>query len=131
MSAPPRRKRRFRAVIALTPLIDVVFILLVFFMLASSFLDWRSIPLGSAQAGGFGGAEGALLVEARAGDYRLSGEALDAAALSARIASRIEAEPETRILLRAAPGVDVGRVVDALDLLREAGVRRADLMPDG
>ena len=31
--------------ISLTPLIDVVFILLVFFMLASSFLDWRSIDL--------------------------------------------------------------------------------------
>jgi biopolymer transport protein ExbD len=35
---PPRR-----AVVSLTPLIDVVFILLVFFMLASSFVKWRAI----------------------------------------------------------------------------------------
>ncbi|OOC09384.1 ExbD/TolR family protein, partial [Thioalkalivibrio halophilus] len=38
------RPRR-RNLISLTPLIDVVFILLVFFMLASSFLDWRAVEL--------------------------------------------------------------------------------------
>ena len=32
-------------VISLTPLIDVVFILLIFFMLASSFLDWRELSV--------------------------------------------------------------------------------------
>ncbi|KKJ76684.1 hypothetical protein WH95_11085 [Kiloniella litopenaei] len=32
-------------VISLTPLIDVVFILLIFFMLASSFLDWRELRI--------------------------------------------------------------------------------------
>ena len=31
--------------ITLTPLIDVVFILLIFFMLASSFIDWRALDL--------------------------------------------------------------------------------------
>jgi biopolymer transport protein ExbD len=31
--------------ISLTPLIDVVFILLIFFMLAASFLDWRAVDL--------------------------------------------------------------------------------------
>ncbi|MEM6945656.1 MAG: biopolymer transporter ExbD, partial [Pseudomonadota bacterium] len=44
-SLPPRlaNRPRKRLRISITPLIDVVFILLVFFMLASSFLDWRSI----------------------------------------------------------------------------------------
>ena len=37
----PRRAAR----IGLTPLIDVVFILLVFFMLASSFLEWRALEI--------------------------------------------------------------------------------------
>lgn len=35
-----------RPLISLTPLIDVVFILLVFFMLASSFAEWKFIELG-------------------------------------------------------------------------------------
>ena len=37
----PRRKQA----ISLTPLIDVVFILLLFFMLSSSFSQWRQIKL--------------------------------------------------------------------------------------
>jgi biopolymer transport protein ExbD len=40
--APPRRA------INLTPLIDVVFLLLVFFMLASTFLKFTTLPIASA-----------------------------------------------------------------------------------
>lgn len=39
---------RRRTVISLTPLIDVVFILLVFFMLATSFDRFRRLPLAGA-----------------------------------------------------------------------------------
>lgn len=38
-AGPPRRR------ISLTPLIDVVFLLLVFFMLSSSFIHWRRVDL--------------------------------------------------------------------------------------
>lgn len=41
LKTPPRR----RLSISLTPLIDVVFILLVFFMLASQFADWKAYEL--------------------------------------------------------------------------------------
>lgn len=42
--------RRRRSLISLTPLIDVVFILLVFFMLASSFIDQRDIKLSIGES---------------------------------------------------------------------------------
>ena len=52
--------------ITLTPLIDVVFILLVFFMLASSYLDWRSIDLTvSSGAGAATSAQRAILINLR------------------------------------------------------------------
>jgi biopolymer transport protein ExbD len=35
-----------RRLISLTPLIDVVFILLVFFMLASSLIKWQAVEMG-------------------------------------------------------------------------------------
>lgn len=41
LKTPPKR----RLTISLTPLIDVVFILLVFFMLASQFAEWRQHEL--------------------------------------------------------------------------------------
>ncbi|MEQ8747055.1 biopolymer transporter ExbD [Pyruvatibacter sp.] len=39
------KRPRPRVVLSLTPLIDVVFILLVFFMLVSQFTNWREIDL--------------------------------------------------------------------------------------
>ncbi len=121
-------RRRRRAAIALTPLIDVVFILLVFFMLASRFLDERSLTL-SAAGGGGGGMEGAMLLEVRAEGLRLSGEALTPEALAARLEARLAERPETRVILRAGEGVDVQRTVAAIDLAARAGVARLALAP--
>ena len=39
-----------RTFVNLTPLIDVVFILLIFFMLASNFAEWQFIELGIGEA---------------------------------------------------------------------------------
>jgi|TARA_B110000977_G_scaffold21845_1_gene26202 biopolymer transport protein ExbD len=44
----PSQKSKIR--VNLTPLIDVVFILLIFFMLVSSFSQWRELPLEISQA---------------------------------------------------------------------------------
>lgn len=41
---------RSRSLVNLTPLIDIVFILLIFFMLASNFIDWHYVELGLGDA---------------------------------------------------------------------------------
>ena len=52
-----------KRLISLTPLIDVVFILLVFFMLASSYLDWHSIGLSiSSGKGAANSSQRAILI---------------------------------------------------------------------
>lgn len=128
------RPRRRRAAISLTPLIDVVFILLVFFMLASSFLDWRAIDLGTpVRTGAAGAVEGALLVELRAADrgveLRLAGERLTPAALEARLRARLERVPEQRVLLRAGHGVPLQETVRLLDRLEGLGLQDLALLP--
>jgi biopolymer transport protein ExbD len=45
LELPPARKKRL---VSMTPLIDVVFILLLFFMLASNFQQWRAMPFDLA-----------------------------------------------------------------------------------
>ncbi|MDZ7752784.1 MAG: biopolymer transporter ExbD [Gammaproteobacteria bacterium] len=121
--------RRRRPLISLTPLIDVVFILLVFFMLASSFLDWRSIDLSApARATAATTLEGALLVELRPEGIRLSGESLSLDALAARVAERVARRPDQRVLVRPARGVPLEAVVDVLDRLAGAGVRSLSLV---
>ena len=122
---------RRRPLISLTPLIDVVFILLVFFMLASSFLDWRSIDLNApAQAAAGPAMEGALLVEVRPGQLLLSGESVSLDVLTSRVAERVAAKPDQRVVVKSAVGVPLQDVVNVLDRLTEAGVAQLSLTRD-
>lgn len=120
---------RRRALISLTPLIDVVFILLVFFMLASSFLDWRAIDLTApAKASGAGRMEGALLVEIRSDGLRLAGEALQERALLQRVTSRLLEKPGQKVLVRPAAGVALQDAIRLLDGLAAAGATDLSLI---
>ena len=123
-SSPARR----RALIRLTPLIDVVFILLVFFMLASSFLDWRTIDLAApGRAAANASMEGSLLIEIRPEGLRLSGETVSLDTLGLRIAERVSERPDQRVLVRPRPGVSVQRTVQVLDRLAVSGVTSMSL----
>ncbi|PWG63719.1 ExbD/TolR family protein [Spiribacter halobius] len=125
-------QRRRRPLVGLTPLIDVVFILLVFFMLASSFLDWRAIELNApAEASVAGTLEGALLIEVRADDLRLGGEAISLGAVAQAVRGRLDEAPDTRVLVRPAEGVELQRAVDVLDRLSAAGVTDLSLIRAG
>lgn len=134
--APPcswqiTRPRRRRQLIGLTPLIDVVFILLVFFMLASSFLDWRSITLSKPSADAAPAAmEGALLVEVRTQDVRLSGRRVALEDLTGRVRSRLADKADQSIVVKAAAGVPLQRAVAVLDSLAAAGATKLSLIRD-
>lgn len=131
---PPRlatRRGRRRPLISLTPLIDVVFILLIFFMLASSFLDWRAIDLDTPQAAAAGSPmEGALLIEVRPEGLRLSGESMTLDALAAEIVDRLESEPDRSVLVKPAAGVRLQAAVDVVDRLAAAGISRLSFIRD-
>lgn len=130
ISRRPERAGR-RPLISLTPLIDVVFILLVFFMLASSFLDWRAVDLNApAEAKARGSMTGALLVEVRADGLRLSGEMVSLDTLAARVGARLAQKPDQRVLIKPAAGVVLQETVHVLDRLAAAGVTDLSLIRD-
>lgn len=125
-NSPPRRRR---ALISLTPLIDVVFILLVFFMLASSFLDWRAIELSASGRAAEGASmEGALLIEIRPEGLRMSGETVSLEALGSRVAQRVSERPDQPVLVQPEPGVSLQQAVQVLDRLTVSGVTRMSLI---
>lgn len=117
--AHPRRRRRT----SLTPMIDVVFLLLVFFMLAARFGVEGGLALTLA-------GEGApwtgppRLVEVASEALRLNGVPLEAEALLAELARLGAAEGQ--VALRAAADADLGRLVEVMERLRAAGF--ADLV---
>ena len=124
--------RRRRSLISLTPLIDVVFILLVFFMLASSFLDWRAIELDPPQRAGNGDAmTGAMLVEVRGDGLRLAGQKIELPALVERLRQQADSDPDLRVMIRPGEGVSLQRTVDVLDRLDNADIDNVSLIGSG
>jgi biopolymer transport protein ExbD len=119
---------RRRAVISLTPLIDVVFILLVFFMLASSFMDWRTLDLGVARAGGGNGMRGALLVELDLGSVRLSGRKVSETELQNILAARFKRDPDQRVLVKPRAGVPLQRAVELVDRIAAVGSKQVSFV---
>jgi biopolymer transport protein ExbD len=124
-SLAPEPGRR-RPLVGLTPLIDVVFILLVFFMLVSSFADWRTITVAPPLAAGDRrqGLAGAVLVEVQgAGRIRLSGEGLALAQIAARLRPMLLDAPDRRFVIKTDERVPLQDLVDVLDQLAAAGAR--------
>ena len=134
-TSPPLLSKpvRKRPLISLTPLIDVVFILLIFFMLASSFLDWRAINLDApVQASGAAAStEGALLIEIKSDGLRLAAEQVTLDALADRVSEHLATKPDQRVLIKPSEGVPLQRTVDVLDRLKAIGVSDMSLIRDG
>ena len=116
----------------LTPLVDVVFILLVFFMLASSFLDRQVIglltPPAATQSTG-SSSEGAILIRIRPdGSLNFSGEPMTPVQLAQEVAGRSVRATESSYLVQPDPGVSLQRVVSLLDLLNNSGAENVSLL---
>jgi biopolymer transport protein ExbD len=124
--------------ISLTPLIDVVFILLLFFMLTTSFVRWNQMSFASAAAGDVApeqpaeprqlwlSADNRLTLDSE--NYFLPAQTTDAVPDTSlqSLLNNLRAE-NTPVLLTATPDVPVQTVVDALDVLTRAGVANVHL----
>ena len=103
---------------SLTPMIDVVFLLLVFFMLAARFGTDFALPLQTAGSGAaYSGPP--RLVGIDAGGLTLNGVAVDD--LPAALAPLMSA-PDDAVLLRARGDATVQDLVRTLDELRASGL---------
>lgn len=112
---PSRPKRRL---IGLTPMIDVIFLLLVFFMLAARFSVESDIAV--ATRGGAVAAEGPpRIVDVAPAALRLNGRPIALDGLGAVI-RRLASSDDALVAVRVEEGVDVQRLVDVVDALAAA-----------
>ncbi|MFK7746084.1 MAG: ExbD/TolR family protein [Roseobacter sp.] len=111
---------------ALTPLIDVVFLLLVFFMLAAQF--GRETAIDLARSGASGTYDGPpRLITLLPGGVLLNGVPRDEATLADALAP-LTAGPDDTIVLQARDGADVQRLTDLAARLTAAGYTRLVLV---
>ncbi len=103
--------------VALTSLIDIIFLLLLFFMLSSTFTRFGEVPLMNA-CGGAGTDVAPLFLQLRPEALMLNGEAITVDALVDRLSVR-EAPDETQtLLITLDPAVTSQQLVDLLAVLR-------------
>ena len=114
--------------VAMTPLIDIVFILLLFFILETSFSEFRQMGLAlpGASAGAQPGSAPLRLEVFADGRIWSGGSTLGVATLGAFLEPRDSASG-TPVIVALAPAVDLQLVVDICDVLREHGRERVDL----
>jgi len=116
------RRKRNMALITMTPLVDVMMILLVFFMVTSTYLDLDMMPMvqSEAQSGSTAPAAPAptLLIRITAdGTARLRGQPLTVNSL----AGALQANPDTRVLILPSGGANVQGLVSTIQTATEAG----------
>jgi len=109
--------------INVTPLVDVVLVLLVVLMVTATYLASRAIPVDLPK-GKTGEATTAPLTVSltKAGALYLDGTPASEAELRQRVATARRADPEVRAVIAADGAVPHRRVVGVIDLLRQEHV---------
>lgn len=125
--AKPRRKR---SLIGLTPLVDVVFILLIFFMLASSFLRWRAIDLSApVRANAVLPVEQDVLkLEILPDGVEVDGEPMADEFLDRQVSERLAVDRDLFVVIQPAVGIPLERSISLLDRLRTLGATKLSLV---
>lgn len=116
----PRMRRRPPG---LTSLIDVIFLLLLFFMLASSFTRYQSLEISRGARGGGADTRPAYLRISGTDQIDLNGLPVAKADLLDRFASLAGAKEKTVLAIWSGAEARVQDVVDVMTLARQSGLR--------
>ncbi len=136
------RKKRLGPMMSVTPLVDVMFILLIFCRVTSTFLDLDLIPLvggarpadqpapmapaPAAERERVAEQSGSLLVRLGAdGRTYVAGQEVDPVALTAMVSLRVAARPSAPILVLPSGAASTQALVSLMDVLTRAGAQDA------
>lgn len=122
------------AALNLTPMIDVVFLLLVFFLAATTFAREEvemDLDLPESSAGAKGGGEHLLVVHVlRDGTLKVDGRPVTIEALRQRLRSAAAHDNDQAVLIRGDTRVQFGLVAQAFDACLAAKLRRVSVAAD-
>ncbi len=106
----------------MSPLIDIVFLLLIFFAVTTTFLEQSGMDLELPESSTAGATETAsILVEVGANrEIRFEGEGVTLQQLEERVGA-LSSEDSARVTVRADRTMEYGFVIEVVDALRRAG----------
>jgi len=123
-------KKRSDLLVDLTPMIDVVFLMLIFFMVSTSFTADNSIkldlPQSKAQAANKDTKQVIISIKAN-GQLYVQDEPVEDADLRRRILNISKGDPNMRVVIRADAEAKHKRLVYSLDTVRELGMGKVGI----
>ena len=109
--------------INLTPLIDIVFLLLIFFMLSTTFVDTRQLPVELPTASSKAKSDSPDVTEIRIaadGSMQIDGKNTTLENIRTELSSKKE---KVSIVLRADKAATHGTVVGVMDIAQQLGIK--------
>ena len=131
---PPRPKSDDERIL---PLINVVFLLLIFFMLAGQLSATDPLEIDPPQSVSEAAVEARelVIVLGSKGELAFDGALIERATLEAAVAERLSGNPAAQVWLKADSGAESLEVIEVMEILSAAGVARLKLLtvprPDG
>ncbi len=126
--APPRKSNSL--FINVTPLVDVMFLMLIFVTVTSTFNVQQpaiQLDLPSSTSAGAADQGPSVLTLTEQGALYLDRAPIDEADLVAALRARMAESGDDRIVLRADTNSQHGRVVHLIDLIKDSGYARVSL----
>ena len=132
MAFSSERNNEVLSQINVTPLVDVMLVLLVIFMVTAPILHQGvSVNLPRVQAGALTGQEVQLVVTVSApGKVYLNDAPMTAPELLAKLQAILREQPDRNVYLRADAAVPYGEVMKVIASIRQAGVQRLGMVTE-
>ena len=134
MAKPVALTRPARAgpLISLVPMIDVMLILLVFFMVTSTYLNLDMIPAvqqqNSAAAGPATAGETVMIRLGAGGDPVVSGQPVAMGDLAAVLRARLAGDPDLRVLILPSGAARTQALISVMDAATGAGIQQLQVI---
>jgi biopolymer transport protein TolR len=112
--------------INVTPLVDVVLVLLIIFMVTANFIVRETMEVDLPRAANAGETVQGLVavVLDRQGHLYLDGAEVSEAQLRTAVAASVKRDPETRAIVSADQALPYGEVMHLIDVVKGEGVSR-------
>jgi len=120
------KKKRATPEMNVTPLVDVVLVLLIIFMVVTPLLAkqfWLQLPKQDAEAAPSAESRSVVLTVKPEGTLAINGAQVDKQELEGRIARMMAARSDKVVYFDAADTAPYARTVEAMDLARRGGAR--------
>lgn len=115
--------------IDLTPMLDVVFILLIFFIVTSVFVTEAGIEVTKPEATTVDDTSGDLILIAvgPAGDIWIDGEQIDPRFIRSRFELRLADAPNSSVIIQADQGANNEQVMRILEAARQSNIQNVSI----